>query len=442
MARVRASSHEKNRGIWKERNPYAMAIRMLNRLDPRRVDAVPEGTHGDGAGLFLSVRDGGRLRSWMFRYSIAGRIREMGLGKAGRGGVDLKAARVKRDELRALIDQGLDPLAERKTRQAEQSAKKTFGEVAAIAIENRRRGWKGTSSLDAWTRTMDDAKALDDRPVDEITVDEIKRVIAPLWEAGLSTQGRPRKGGLTAARLSLARIAIVFDVARAHGWRSADNPAAWATFKHILPEGPKGEKHHSSIDWRDAPAFMARLRESASMSALALEFAILTGVRLGEAIEATWDEINFGLWTIPGERMKRATAHVVPLSGRALAIVNALQRHAQPGSKIIFRGGLDGRGGPILRQTVYDQAMRVSGGKASVHGWRATLRSWMADHSVSFETAEAVLAHSKGGTVAAYQRSQLIELRRPVMERWAQYLSGEEPGTAEIIPLSGRYRRA
>ena len=417
-----------------------MTIRMLNRLDPRRINSLPEGTHSDGAGLYLSVRDNGRLRSWIFRYSVGGRVREMGLGKAGRGGVDLKHARAKRDELRAIIDQGLDPLAERRNRQAEHDGKKTFGEVARITIENKRRGWKGTSSLVSWTRTLTvEAEALADRPVDEIGVDEIKRVVAPIWEAGLkTTEGRPRKGGLTAARLSLARIATVFDVARAHGWRSSDNPAAWSMFKHILPEGPKAKKHHSSIDWRDAPAFMARLRESASMSALALEFAILTGVRLGEAVEATWDEVNFGLWTIPAERMKRSTGHVVPLSGRALAILTALQRHAQPGSKIIFRGGLDGRGGPITPQTVWDQAQRVSGGKASVHGWRATLRSWMADHSVPFEVAEAVLAHSKGGVVAAYQRSQLIELRRPVMERWASYLSGEEPGTAEVIPLSAR----
>ena len=135
--------------------------------------------------------------------------------------------------------------------------------------------------------------------------------------------------------------------------------------------------------------------------------------------------------------MKRSTGHVVPLSGRALAILTALQRHAQPGSKIIFRADSTVGAGPYP-QTVWDQAQRVSGGKASVHGWRATLRSWMADHSVPFEVAEAVLAHSKGEVVAAYQRSQLIELRRPVMERWASYLSGEEPGTAEVIPLSAR----
>ena len=167
----------------------------------------------------------------------------------------------------------------------------------------------------------------------------------------------------------------------------------------------------------------------------------LTGTRISETVKAEWDEIDFErrLWTIPGARTKRSVEHAVPLSGRATAILTALHQHrASPGSTIVFRGGLDGRGGPINRATVYDQAQRISGGRASIHGFRATLRSWMADHSVPFETAEAVLAHSKGGVVAAYQRSQLIELRRPIMERWAQFLSGEEPATAEVIPLAAR----
>jgi hypothetical protein len=85
--------------------------------------------------------------------SAAG-FREMGLGKAGRGGVDLKQARAKRDDLRALLDSGLDPLDERRRRRAEQDAKKSFAEVAALTVEKKRRGWKGTSSLDSWTRTL------------------------------------------------------------------------------------------------------------------------------------------------------------------------------------------------------------------------------------------------------------------------------------------------
>ena len=178
------------------------------------------------------------------------------------------------------------------------------------------------------------------------------------------------------------------------------------------------------------------------MSALALEPSeILTGVRLGEAVEATWAEIDFErkVWTIPAARMKRSVEYVVPLSGRAIAILTALHRHAAPGSKIIFQGGLDGRGGPITPQTVWDQAQRVSGGKASVHGWGATLRSWMADHSrspsrslkLSLRTRRAEL--SRPISAPGWSNST-----RPVMECWAQYLSGEEPGTAEIIPLSAR----
>ncbi len=351
-----------------------MTIRSLNKLRPGDVATLGDGNWSDGGGLYLWSADNGRRRSWIFRYTINGRVREMGLGAGA--AVPLKAARAKRDELRALLDQGLDPLAERRRRQAESQAKKTFAEVAALTIEKKRRGWKGTSSLVAWTRTLtQEAKPLALRPIDEIGVDEVKRIVAPLWEAGLRTQGRPRKGGLAAARLSLTRIATVFDVARAHGWRSSDNPAAWSIFRHILPEGPKAANHHRSVDWRDAPEIMARLRQSASMSALALEFAILTGTRIGETVGATWDEFDpdWKLWIIPAARTKRSVEHAVPLSARAAAILTALRERRSSGSKIIFRGGPRQVVAPLQAKRSWSSS---TARRASKRRWRRSGPTW------------------------------------------------------------------
>jgi integrase len=407
-----------------------MTIRSLNKLKPSDVMTLGDGSHSDGGGLKLWVRENGRLRSWVFRYTspVTHKVREMGLGAAA--AVPLKAARAKRDELRALIDSGLDPLAERQRRQAEQEAKKTFAEVAMLALAKKVSGWKGgerSTSHAAWVRTIDsEARSLHHRPVDEIAVDEVKRVVAAKWDQGFHDE----------ARMALARIATVFDYARAHGWRSADNPAAWSTFKHIAPDRPKAAKHHPSVDWREAPAIMARLRQSAGMSALALEFTILTGARISEALKAEWREVasDFAIWTIPPDHMKRMLEHTVPLSARAAAILRALHERRGRG-KLVFPG--EHPGASLSRATLLDLSYRVSDGRASLHGWRATFRSWCADRGVEFEVAEAALAHSSAAVVAAYQRSQLIERRRPIMEQWASYLSGEDQ-MAEVIPLAGR----
>jgi integrase len=400
----------------------------LNRLGRGEIETLPNGSHSDGGGLYLEVSNEGRGRSWVFRFTspATGKVREMGLGRAGALGVPLKDARLKRDDLRRLLDQGHDPLEDRRRNREERAAKRTFHEVARAVIERKRPGWKGgeqSSSLGAWTRTlMDLAKPLHQRPVDEIAVADIKRVVAPKWDAGFHDE----------ARLALGRIAEVFDYATAHGLRLGDNPAAWSVFKHIAPAAPKEARHHPALPWREAPVFVARLRGVTSMAALALEFLILTGVRLGEACGAEWDEMDLerSIWTIPAARMKRNEEHPVPLSDRAMAILKALDEH-RGRSRFVFPGGRPGK--PISDHAVKALCRRLSGGDSSVHGWRACFRSWMADHAVEFEVAESILAHSKAGLVAAYQRSPMTERKRPVYAAWASWLDG-----AEVIDLATR----
>jgi integrase len=227
----------------------------------------------------------------------------MGLGAAD--AISLREARAKRDELMKLVEQGINPLAER--RRQEQAGKRTFAEAAQAYIAQHKGGWS-VSSLGAWTRsTGRDAASLAKLKIDEIAVEDVKRCVAPLWDAGC----------LEAARLTLKRLESMFNYARAHGWTQADNPAAWGVFQYIMPKRPKGEPpRHPALEWRELPPVIAKLRQSKSMSAQALEFIALTATRASEATEMRWSEVDMEarLWSIPSQRTKTRLLHRVALS--------------------------------------------------------------------------------------------------------------------------------
>jgi integrase len=418
----------------------------MNKLDPATVETLPDGSHSDGGNLYLYVRNGGR--SWTFRYTspATSKVREMGLGALC--AVPLDKARAESARLRGLIDEGRDPLTERDRRREEAAReeqaralelakKRPFHEVAALEIERLRPGWKGgvqSSSYGAWTRSlMVDARALHDLPVGEITTDDVEKVVAPKW----------RKGHHVEAKLLLNRLASVFDLAKAKKMRAGDNPASWAVFEKLMPARPKGKKNHPALKPAAAPAFMAALRKEPGVAALAFEFVILCGVRAGEGCKATWDEIDFDTrtWTIGGHRMKRGVEHVVPLSTPAVALLRALHEH-RGNSRYVFPGRR--RGTPITPGALKPLCTRLigdeewTGGKACPHGFRATLRTWCSERTgkdkVEFHVAESILAHSKQGVHASYDRSDMLEKRRPIMEAWADHLNGKEPAT-NVVPL-------
>ena len=171
------------------------------------------------------------------------------------------------------------------------------------------------------------------------------------------------------------------------------------------------------------------------MSAMAMEFIILTAVRVSEGLGAEWSEIAFdeAHWIIPARRMKMGREHSIPLSDRALELLRALHEHRGKG-RHVFPGVRPGQ--PVARTTVYNQCQRVTGERASPHGFRATFRSWCSKTGVAFEVAELSLAHLKDKIVGAYDRDEMIERRRVVMQQWAKWL--EEPASAEVIPLARR----
>jgi integrase len=225
------------------------------------------------------------------------------------------------------------------------------------------------------------------------------------------------------------RIEAVLDYAASAGLREGANPAVWkGHLEHAFASFRVETKHHAAMPYDEVPACMAELRALPSLAARALEFTILTAARTGEARFARWSEIDAaaGVWTIPGERMKRGREHRVPLSGRALAILAELPREA--GGDAVFPGR--SAGGFLNQDAMADVLTKLRPG-VTVHGFRSSFREW-ADHLTSYprDVCEAALAHSVGNAVErAYLRNELLERRARLMADWASYCDTPARGT-------------
>jgi integrase len=389
------------------------------------------GRYGDGAGLYLLVRSR-HAKFWLFRYTRSGRMREMGLGPAkGRTAVPLSQARAKARQLYAAVREGRDPLAEREAEKAKAQADAakaktdamTFGEVAEMYIAAYEQSWRSPKHRQQWHSTLRDyvMPAIGDLPVGSIDTGAVIKIIEPLWREKTETASRVR-----------GRIEAVLDYAKARRWREGENPARWrGHLDHLLPQRSKVQRveHHAALPWREIGAFMQRLRQNSRISARCLEFLILTACRSGEVRGARWDEIDLdrAVWTIPAQRMKAAREHRVPLSEPAMAV---LREMAQLGAEGFVFPGLK------CAAALSDRALATLCRGCTVHGMRSTFRDWCAEYTKHpRELAEAALAHTlKDKVEAAYQRGDLLEKRRRLMEEWAAFCS--EPMVAgEVVTL-------
>jgi integrase len=234
------------------------------------------------------------------------------------------------------------------------------------------------------------------------------------------------------------RIEAVLDFAKAHGWRSGENPARWRShLALILPKrGKLSRCHFAALPYSQVQGFMARLRERETIAAMALEFLILTAARSGEVLGARWEEIDFEakVWTIPPARTKAAREHRVPLSGRALAILEKLT--AARAGQVVFFGQQPDRPLSPACLTMTLRQMKVEGG-ATIHGFRSSFRDWAGNEThYPRELAEAALAHRTGdATEAAYRRSDALKRRRALMEAWAKHCDAEAGGNVAQLRL-------
>jgi integrase len=398
-----------------------MRIKKLNGLTAAQVASAGHGWHSDGGGLFLRIDD--NRRRWLFRYTFNSKKRELGMGSAT--AVTLAAARAEAKKHRDLLASGRDPLEERRKAKAKAEARKTFDHVARFVIERDRARWTDAHA-EAWAKSLfADAERLGPLDVAAIAVADVKSVVMPIFD----------QGHFVAARNTLSRIASVLECAIAHGWRTSANVADWRTFKHIAPKRAKADRRHPAIAWADAPAVMAKLRAIDTAGARSVAFAILTASRISEATNAQWSEIDFDAkrWTIPEGRMKMREPHVVPLSRQALDLLDEMLKHRT--GDFVFPGQVDGAA--IGRMQAWRVAKDVTEGRASPHGFRSTFRDWCGDNGVARELAEAALAHTVGGVEGAYLRSTMALRRKPVMQDYADFVTGEARGRRSFRSRTG-----
>ena len=391
--------------------------RLHSALTDRAVKAATEpGRMFDGQGLFLLVTPGG-AKIWKQRITVKGRRQELGLGPYPV--VTLAKAREVALENRRMVRDGLSPKVERRRARGIP----TFAELARADFEHRKGGWRSAKHARDWMATLDRFvfPHLGDRTVDDITTDDVFRVLSPIWHA------KPTTG-----KLVRQRMGAVLAVAVAKGLRS-DNPAD--TVKAMLAKHQSVEtKGHRSLPYGDVAAALAKVRESKAnrSTVLAFEFLVLTAARSGEVRFATWSDINTdaGTWTVPAERMKAGREHRVPLSARALDVLSEARSLGTGRSGLVFPGRT---GKPIAERAIV-QVLERLGIDATAHGFRSSFRVWAAERtSIPREVCEAALAHAiKDKAEAAYQRSDLFDRRRELMERWAGHLSDRSAGVVNF----------
>ena len=382
------------------------------RLNARKVATLTKpGRHADGGNLYLYISKAG-ARSWVFMFERAGRQREMGLGPVR--DVPLSRARQLAAEARRQLAEGLDPLIERRRK----TQTRSFGEVADAYVEAMKPQWSNPKHIAQWTMTLTvHAAALRAVPVGEVSTDAVMDVLKPLWSKLPETASRLR-----------GRIESVLDAAKAQGLRSGENPARWrGHLDQLLPRRPKLSRgHHKALPFDKVPSFMARLRQADSLSALALEFTILTAARTSETIGARWDELDLKgrTWVVPAVRMKAKRPHRVPLSPDALAIVERLTSLRI--GPFVFPGTKAER---HLSNMALLEMLKGMGVDSTTHGFRSAFRDWVSElTNFPGDLAEAALAHIvKDKTEAAYRRGDLFEKRRALMEAWAKFCRGHAP---------------
>jgi integrase len=398
----------------------AVALRKINT----------PGLYPDGGGLSLQVTKGG-AKTWVYRFMLHGRAREMGLGPLHI--VTLAEAREKARECRKLRHEGIDPIEARKARKAEQrfaqATAMTFQECAEAYIAAHEAGWKNPKHAKQWPSTLETYvyPVFGSLPVQSIDVGLVMKVLEPIWRTKPETASRIR-----------GRIEAVLDWAKARGYRNGENPAQWrGHLDNLLPARSKVRKveHHPALPYAEMGDFIAGLREQEGVAARALEFLILTASRTGEVISARWDEVDLGakMWTVPAARMKAGREHRVPLSERAMAIVEEMKAARFDGNEYVFPGGRARR--PLSNMAMLKLLERMGRDDLTAHGFRSSFRDWAAEQThFPTEVVEMALAHTVSDKVeAAYRRGDMVQKRRDLMEAWARYC--ETRAGDNIIPL-------
>jgi integrase len=402
----------------------ARAIHRLTGADLRRKAA---GYYADGGGLWLQVTVGKQVnRSWLYRYTISTRTREMGLGSLLN--VGLSEAREAAQECRKQRLASIDPIEHRRARRAEQVAAAakivTFDRCLDQYLAAHRAGWQNEKHARQWETTVRRyaSSVFGDLSVANVDTAMILRTLTPLWARAPETASRLR-----------GRLEQVLDFARVHGYREGDNPARWrGHLSKLLPTHRRlrPRKHLAAMPFQAVPAFMRELRNHDGTAARALEFLILTSTRSAETRFARWSEVDLDnkIWVVPAERMKMRKEHRVPLSSGAVEILRAVSKQDPAG--YIFPGS--SRDSPVWENAFAYVLKQLGHAGTTVHGFRSSFRDWAGDATAfSREVAEQALAHVAGNAVEiAYRRGDALAKRRRLMQAWSDYCA--RPTRAQV----------
>jgi len=419
-----------------------MPRKVSRALTSLSVKNAKPGRHADGDGLYLLVKDTG-ARSWVFRYMLDGKARDLGLSRCPEAiamlkrtsGEDLTLAQA-RDVAaiyRLKVKARIDPLEERAeaarqaaaVAQAERAASVTFKSAADAFLAGKEGSWRNAKHRQQWHNTLAAYvhPVIGDMAVGVIDTPQVLAVIEPLWHTKAETANRVR-----------GRIEAILDAARVRGYRTGDNPARWrGHLAQLLPPRTQLSRgHHAALPYTAVSDFMSKLRLREGMAPIALEFTILTAARTNDVLGATWSEIDLqkAVWTVPADRMKAAKEHRVPLSEEAVTLllrIKGLSDHW------VFPGP---RGGKMSGMSMA-MLLRRMGVDATVHGFRSAFRDWAAEATpYPHDVCEAALAHTVGNkTVAAYLRGDLFDKRRRLMDDWARYCSQSAPAGQVVVKL-------
>ena len=411
----------------------------MSRLNPKQVEHLSEpGRYLDSDGLYLVISTTGS-KSWLLRYQLGGKRRDMGLGPFPT--VKLKAARLAATEARSLIMQGRDPLDERKAEQQRQKDQRLADKAKSVTFKSLaldyhrshclhvtdgwRKGW--LSKLERYVYPV-----MGELPPGQVQTEHVLRVLQPIWSE------KPR----TASEVR-SQIENVLDSAKSLSLRSGENPARWrGHLENLLSRADKKRAvqvtNHPSLPWRALPAFMDRLSAANDRDSKALQLVILTAARAGMVRLAKWDEFDLeaATWNLPAERMKARQAFSIPLPKQAIELLQALPRIV--GSSYLFPG--TGKSGAMGRSAFLNLLRALELPNITTHGFRATFRTWASERTpYSREVCELSLAHDeRDQTEAAYSRSDLIEKRRELLQAWANFAT--TPPAVNVI--HGAFGRA
>lgn len=385
--------------------------RSRGGLTAKSVASVSKpGRYSDGNGLYLLISRGGS-KSWVLRTVVNRKRCDLGIG--GVALVSLSEARDQAHSLRKVARAGGDPLS---LRREQRRIVPTLAEAAASVHESHSAGFRNPKHRKQWMASLARVlSAAGSKRVDEVTSADLLSPLAVDWLKKAET-----------SRRVLQRLRVIFDWCKAQGFRTGDNPTEGLT--KVLPKQRDSREHHAALPYQQVPTFLQDLGRSDSSETvrLAFELLILSACRTSEVLNAQWSEFDFDAkcWTIPASRMKAGVAHRVPLSAGCLAVLDRM-RVISGASSLVFPGRQPKK--PLSNMVFLMALRRLKYSELTAHGFRSTFRDWAAERTNQPRAVcEAALAHSlRDKTEAAYNRTDLFEKRRDLMEAWSRFATSE-----------------